>query len=417
MPLQLAVTVGGSCQPILTAIQDYQPDFVLFLASAGSHGSRKLVDGPDNECSAYGGNIVTQAGLLPDRYGILEINEPDSLALAYEAVRKALQERTNLQPDWRGIADYTGGTKSMTAALVLAALDCGWELSLVVGTRTDLIKALDGSQISSLVEGREILAQRGIHEARLLFNQFAYAEAEAVLNSLLRAGALSPAATRLVQERISLCRGLDAWDRFDHAAARRLLQPFQAQMVPQWIFLKHLTGEDRRTRLEPVLDLVLNARRCAARRRFDDAVARLYRALEMLAQTRLLQLKPAVNTSDVDLASLPAGAQRIFNQPGPDGKIKLGLVRAYELLQALNDPLGLAFAAKRTRLLDALLIRNQSILAHGTRPVSAADWQSIQAEIAGFILAGLEQGLKQMPEVQFPILNESGDFEQRKDKA
>jgi len=34
----LALTVGGSCAPVVTAVQDYQPDLVCFIATGGEQG-------------------------------------------------------------------------------------------------------------------------------------------------------------------------------------------------------------------------------------------------------------------------------------------------------------------------------------------------------------------------------------------
>ena len=50
MSVMLALTVGGSCAPVITAIRDYQPDFVCFIVSSGSRGSWATVDGPGNPC-------------------------------------------------------------------------------------------------------------------------------------------------------------------------------------------------------------------------------------------------------------------------------------------------------------------------------------------------------------------------------
>ena len=43
MPKILLITVGGSHQPIVTAIRDLQPDRVIFLCSDGAKGSKSQV--------------------------------------------------------------------------------------------------------------------------------------------------------------------------------------------------------------------------------------------------------------------------------------------------------------------------------------------------------------------------------------
>lgn len=178
MKTLLVLTVGGSCAPVITAIRDYQPDFVCFIVSGGSRGSRATVDSPGNPCGdsrkikcpecgkevplgdPKGANIVAQTGLGEDKYKILELNEPDDLASCYAQLRPTLAQLRIEHLEWRLLADYTGGTKTMTAALVLAALENGYELSLVKGARADLVKVRNGTEMAALVNVSEVRARQ-----------------------------------------------------------------------------------------------------------------------------------------------------------------------------------------------------------------------------------------------------------------
>jgi hypothetical protein len=42
------------------------------------------------------------------------------------------------------MADYTGGTKTLSAALVMAAVDCGISLYLTIAARDNLVKVERG---------------------------------------------------------------------------------------------------------------------------------------------------------------------------------------------------------------------------------------------------------------------------------
>ena len=54
-------------------------------------------------------------------------------------MRKAIAELAEQYPGARFIADYTGGTKTMTAALVCAVLECdNIELQLTGGARLQI---------------------------------------------------------------------------------------------------------------------------------------------------------------------------------------------------------------------------------------------------------------------------------------
>ena len=403
MSTLLALTVGGSCAPVVTAVRDYAPDFVCFFASSGPRGSRTRVDGPGEVCNGAP-SIVAQTDLKPEQYEVVELAEPDSLSECYGRVREALARLGAEREGWRRIADYTGGTKTMSVALVLAALEAGWELSLVTGTRPDLVKVLNGSEMAALINAWEVRARQRLAEAWRLFNAYAYASAGALLESLLRTGPLSPALQDEVRQWVALCRAFDAWDRFDHARARQLLEPYQSRFVPQWRFLKALIGLERATGYEPVLDLVRNAERRAARGRYDDAVARLYRALEMLAQVRLRQREPPLDTGNLDVSALPEGLRNRYEalrDPG-DGKVRIGLRRAYDLLAELDDPLGRVWREHEKRVLNTLKKRNASILAHGSQPLGAGDFQEMHQIVQGFVEEGLAALEVEVQAPQFP---------------
>jgi CRISPR-associated protein (TIGR02710 family) len=130
---------------------------------------------------------------------------------------------------------------------------------------------------------------------------------------------------------------------------------------------------------------VFNADRCSAQGRYDDAVARLYRAVEMLAQKRL-ESKWGIDTSRVESDKIPENLQdqyRKFQQP--DGTVRIALRRAYELLSELNDPVGLSWQKDMKKLLTSLEKRNNSILAHGTIPLGEEDYMQVENTLQSFI--------------------------------
>jgi len=101
-------------------------------------------------------------------------------------------------------------------------------------------------------------------------------------------------------------------------------------------------------------------------------VARAYRVLEWTAQWIL---KTHVN---LDTADLPADKANGLVQPNRDGKYQAGLFAAWQLVALHTGGAGAIFFAAQSRgLLDQLLKRNQSILAHGFRPVGRKDWDGM----------------------------------------
>lgn len=419
----LVVTVGGQYQPIIAAITAYRPAHVYFLASNGPRGSKPTVDGEGTPCSERVGDtqvgkpsIVKQTGLTKDQYTIRELDDPDSLQDCYAVAQAALSEAALRFPNQQQyVADYTGGTKTMSVALVMAALEANWQVSLVKGARNDLIKVVDGTEAAGLVNSWEVRARQRMQEARLLFNDYHYAAAEQSLEAVLRVNPLSSTLQTIIRQWIALARCFDAWDRFDHARALAILTPYQAQCVPNFRFLKRLTGDDKqRSGYEPVYDLILNAERRAAQGRFDDAVARLYRAAELLAQTRLRLRRPALDSSDLDTSLLPEGLRTSYERlrDSDDSKIKLGLRQDYELLAALGDAVGDAYRKCRNPLNDALKARNASILAHGVQPLHRQDYEKLHGivkEMADSVSAALKL-TADAP--QFPLLRDDSLVQQ-----
>lgn len=144
------------------------------------------------------------------------------------------------------------------------------------------------------------------------------------------------------------------------------------------------------TKYAVVQDMLLNAERCAGRGRYDDATARLYRALEALAQLRLFS-KYRIRTSDVDINKIPYCSRKGYETKGKDGKIKLGLVEDYELLFKLEDPIGEVFKRKESDLREVLERRNRSILAHGFKSIKEGEYKDIKEATEKFIKECLKE--------------------------
>ncbi len=420
MKTVLALTVGGSCAPVVAAVRAYEPTLTCFIATKGPKGSRMTVDGNGKPCRQRVGeqeeenpSIVAQTGLRPEQYRVVEVEDPDDLPNLYGVCVKALRELRDQHPDARHIADYTGGSKSMSVALALAALECGWELSLVRGQRPDLVKVANGTEMAGLINAAEVRARQRLEEARRLFNARAYASAREILEGIPRAAPVSRELEGEIRQWVAICRGLDAWDRFDHPRAFNILQTVQSQIVPQWRFLKRILGQDRASGYEMVGDLIRNAERRASRGRYDDAVARLYRAVELLAQLRL-QNEYGLDTSNLRVEALPEGLRPRYRErlelqaaSSRDGVIRLGLWEAYALLVELDDPLGKVFQKHEKRLRDALLQRNRSILAHGLSPIGEEDYRRIHEIVTGMIQEGLRALGVPEEAPQFPVWEES----------
>jgi CRISPR-associated protein (TIGR02710 family) len=411
----LICTVGGSHQPIVSAINEQQPDHVIFICTdkdpaTGRPGSNVQITGTGNCIKARPQdekptlpNIPAQTGLNPEQYQVW-LCYADDLDQIYLTCREAINDALSRFPSARIIADYTGGTKSMSAALTMAVLEHQEiELQLMAGSRGDLVKVQDGSQYAAVANIERLRFERLIAPYRHAWTRHAYSEAEAGLK-LIRPPHQSELRGQYTRFR-DLSRAFAEWDNFNHAAALDIIQRYAPSLSPALKAYLPIamrlndqnTGKRDAARL---FDLYLNALRRAAQGRYDDAIARIYRLIEWTAQWLLKNLCD-IETANVNQADIPEGMTLPRNR---DGQWQAGLFNAWQLIKHKTSGEASRFIAREENsLLDHLKIRNGSILAHGFEPVKARDWQAMQTwleqQFMPMLLAeSARVGIKAMPQ-------------------
>ena len=409
----LVATVGGSPTPILQAIAHVRPTFVSFVASKTSQrevleatSDRKEI--PCADCgkslprSVDAPSIVAQAGLTPEQFDVLVVDDPDDFDLVVESVGRHLETLRSAYPHGEITCNYTGGTKSMTAGLVTAALERGdVSLSLVTGKRTDAVAVRGKGSKNRAVSVVNWAVRRTLADAAALFDLRDYASAKAVILDFTNRHELEASRAARLDAAWRLCQGFDDWDRFDHAGAFETLREFAKPLGDVFQDLLRLNGKGKASGYEEVFDLIRNAERRAERERFDDAVARLYRAVEMLAQVRLKGHQ--IDTGDVNLSALSATARERFAHRAGAKRVTLGLHDGYWLLSDLTDPFAAAYTANESNLRDALQNRNGSILAHGKSPIDRASYLHLHAAVHTLVDAAEAAGIAFGPRPrQFP---------------
>ena len=412
----LLCTVGGAHQPILRAIESTSPRYVCFFCTdrdpgTGRPGSIVQVTGKGSVIKTSSGdagptlpNIPAQAGLDAEWFEARTI-PADDLDGAFFAMRDAAAELAERFPGARFIADYTGGTKTMTAALVCAALERDdVELQLIAGARPNLSRVEDGTEQAMTASVARLRLDRAMAPYLDAWRRFAYHEAAEGLDGI-RIAAGNPDRAWLGFAR-SLSRAFARWDDFDHGGAFELINTYAGrvaprfpQMLPTLRLLAKANENDKRHEPARLFDLWLNAERRAKQGRFDDAVARWYRLVEWTAQWQLRTVLGA-DTADFPQDLLPPDAD---TPPGRDGKIRIGLWQAWQVVEhRLPGPAQVFIAGHGRELRDLLDLRNSSILAHGFRPVGAADWRRVDSWTKERFLPvlralALDAGLKNEP--------------------
>ena len=265
----------------------------------------------------------------------------------------------------------------MSAGLVLVALENDIELHLVKGKRADLAKVAEGTQCGFPAGVERVRFNRELKNRLSGWDEYAYGQSRNALEKMER-----PRLPDLQQQMIraiNLSKAFDAWDRFDHDMAYQLISSFRQDIGrtnPEYLRSLDLLRSDKPAS-EParIYDLWLNALRRSHQGRYDDAVARVYRVIEWIAQW-LLHKEFSVETSDLPSEFIPEG---IIIHPDHHGKLRAPLSLAWKLVEHKSQgALGDYVRQNSMALMTPLEIRNKSILAHNFRPVDKDSWNLVQ---------------------------------------
>ncbi|MBI5406385.1 MAG: TIGR02710 family CRISPR-associated protein [Nitrospirae bacterium] len=357
----LLISVSENAEQVISAIHELKPECLCFFAA---EESRAMINN----------DIIPKLKERPPWMAEIVTGDANDLLVCYKAITgkwEELQKNWRLEPgDWT--VDYTGGTKPMVAALVLATVEdsSGYRYT--------------GRQINPWDE----LAIRERHEAAILFGRGRYSQVAEIFSHVARR--VSGGEKHLYKALADVAEGYGLWDNFQHKQAWEKLKPAQKSLEMATVFggppgLKAFTAKLKESlafleklamgmpgiRQEHFLDLMANARRRAGlEHRYDDAQAHLCRALETYGQIRLASR--GINTSDVQPEQIPQEVRSEFAGrywDPVDDRIRLPLYGSYKVLELFKDPAGLAFFELWPQIKLLLDSRNKTILSYGLEPV------------------------------------------------
>lgn len=392
----LLISIGGSPEPVIYSINELKPECLCFFAS---EETRMLIN---NE-------VLPKLTDRPVWMAEIITGDADDLLSCYKAINdkwKELQKNWRLLPgDW--VVDYTGGTKPMVAALVLATIDDSSGYRYIS----------DKERILHQLNPWDQLAVKERQDASVLFGRARYKQVSEIFAGV--AMRVSGGEKHLYKALSDVAEGYGLWDNFQHKQAWEKLRPsqkslematvfggppglrsFAATLKENLNFLEKLSVGMTGIRNEHFWDLLSNAKRRAdLEHKYDDAVARLYRAVEAYAQIRLAGR--GINTSDVQENQLPPDLSQEFAnkfRSEIDNRIRLPMYGAYKTLKSLGDPAGTAFFENWQQMKLLLDSRNKSILAHGFEPVKRERYEEMLKLI--FKISGVnEQSLPGFPDL------------------
>lgn len=367
---------------IAASIKNSHPNFIVFVVTQESE--EKTIP-----------EIKKQ---LPDLqpYELISIKNMNNVNEVFEKVSNKVRDLR--KEGHEVVIDFTSGTKAMSAGAVLAATSEAVMISNVAGERVEGKVPIGGEQVLvySPVKGMISMQEKIIKE---LFNSYQFDAALRILDGLFEITAEASTVERLKKSR-SIVEGYSLWDRFNHSKSQELLSGIDEAPPRNKEFLGKLSSSGEG---EPfyIADLLNNAERRFKEGKYDDAVARLYRTVELIAQYRLKK-EFGIDSSNVELDKIHVYLENKYEKMRDEkGKIKLGLNRDYELLNDMDDELGKKFSENK-KLQNLLKKRNESILAHGLTSVSKETYEELYPIVLEFAKIVIQNIEKLMENSKFP---------------
>lgn len=361
-------------QKLYYTINKIRPDKVIFFASDKSKGTVEYIEElfqKDND-----------EFILDEDYQIVIINAIDDLNTCFEAYESKIWELDYEDDgDYDIIMDYTSGTKTMSAAMA----SCGMFYS------KDLISVGGDRSTGEVSRGTEIINYQNIYK---IYDKFALMRTRNNFNAN-RFRACIDILNYIVDLNIHkdsllhLCKAYYAWDNMDFEDAYEHLRKVNLNQV-EFMEVKN----DIKFNLKALGNIInsksVNLKNCyilaslinnSIRRseefKYDDAIARLYRSFELIAQIELTKYN--IKSSDIDVSVLKqnnVSDEFIMDleKTREDGKIRIGLEKDFLLLNELGNDLGKHYVDNESKIKNLTRKRNNSILAHGLDSLTQNDF-------------------------------------------
>ena len=183
-----------------------------------------------------------------------------------------------------------------------------------------------------------------------------------------------------------------------HGIARRIFAHYPSNVYHQLKdelrkhidFLENLLSKTKNLQTYDnilIKELINNARRRIEDQRFDDAAARIYRALELYGQI-CFEKKIGSSNDKVKPGKIPDQLRDEFNRKYLDpqlGLMKLPLQATFAVLRVAGHEAGIRFFSFEDKIKNIQIARNKSILAHGIQPVTEHAARSILDTVTDFV--------------------------------
>ena len=384
---------------LIASIKDARPDFIVFFIS---ENSLETVDFVKEKAL----DELYDEFIEGEDYKLVYLKNIDSLSLCFKQMESEILE---YEKDYRILVDYTSGTKTMSVAMAVSAAFYNKEIYSVGGSRK-------GGIISS---GTETIKSQNLYfiydrmrfnKLREYFNNNRFDTGRDLIDEII-----DPEFEK--EKVVSLFNAYSYWDNVNFEESYNILKnldasysffkPLAKQIKINKIALGNILRSNSKNLKSCYIlaSLLNNAKRRYDEHKYDDAIARLYRSLELIGQISLE--KYGLNSSDIDVEILEEkGVSKDFicelEKTRTDGKIKIGLIKDFTLLHELGNDMGRYYKDNENRINNMTKKRNDSILAHGLVSQSKDDYEEFEKIVMELALK-LDKDMKKfLKETSFP---------------
>jgi CRISPR-associated protein (TIGR02710 family) len=418
----LFLTVGGTSKPVVDSLKKYTTgdspvELVYFFCSKLQEKTSTCpyVDGegfviPEitEQCPNCKKKFATREreksilcqSRYKGEYKKVALSDPYSFQECYKGI---LEEVDSLNEEYQILVDLTGGTKIMSSALFAVGLVRSEVIPLFSHATVRNTSHMEGSSYPEKIDVRLLQREILFSKVALFIKKQHFSSAAMLLKEFL-GEEISDELCAPVREKYWFCEGFAKWDRFEYEEAFSLLKDYRETIPEQLEVLLQICEKGKFSGYEKVFDLLSNAVRQVKQGYFDNAAARMYRAIELFAQIRLYK-EYSTDTSNVQniLNSLSLLEKNRWEaKKNDEGKIRIGLKDAYELLLDLKDPVGTIYQQEKDRFVNLLEVRNNSKLAHGDTPVTEDKWKEMESFFLEFIQKCCDEISVCFIEISFP---------------
>ncbi|MDR1820389.1 MAG: TIGR02710 family CRISPR-associated protein [Methanobrevibacter sp.] len=401
-------TTESLAHGLLSSIVNVDPDFTVFF---GSDGSKKTVDSIKAQyLGKYNKNF--------ENYVFVHLNNINNFSDCFKTIEEKLSEYS---PTDIIKFNYTSGTKTMSVASAICATLYKKELILVNGTRNDTNIVIGGTEENIQQNLFRVYDKLNLEKVKEFFNINMFESAKIFLEKI-----------KILDKKdiySDLIDYYNHWDKFNHESAVKLysqdfsnLSPNMNIQIQNNIKVLNIINSKANFKTDEkendlrcyyiLADLLNNADRRAGEGKYDDAIARLYRSLELIAQIKLKKGYRLI-TSNIDIEKVKKYCtdahyiNRLNQQKNSHGKVQSGLKESFNLLNCLGDDLGKEFKKSEKKIGSMLSHRNMSILAHGLEHKNKKEYlefKSVVLNLAKFLYQDIENF---MEEAKFPKFGET----------